>query len=46
MFLWLPTGFGKSLCHEVLPFVFGGKDNSVIIVVSLLGSLIGGPSPM
>jgi len=24
-FLWLPTGFGKSMCHEVLPFVFDDK---------------------
>ena len=22
VFLWLPTGFGKSICYEVLPFVF------------------------
>ena len=43
MFLWLPTGFGKSLCYEVLPFVFDdklGKDNSVVIVVSPLISLM------
>ena len=23
--LWLPTGFGKSMCYEVLPFVFDDK---------------------
>ena len=22
IFLWLPTGFGKSICYETLPFVF------------------------
>ena len=21
VFLWLPTGFGKSVCYEVLPFM-------------------------
>ena len=21
VFMWLPTGFGKSVCYEVLPFV-------------------------
>jgi len=25
VFLWLPTGFGKSMCYEVLPFVFDDK---------------------
>ena len=43
VFLWLPTGFGKSLCYEVLPFVFDdklGKDNSVAIIVSPLISLM------
>jgi len=24
-FLWQPTGFGKSKCYEVLPFVFDDK---------------------
>lgn len=31
VFLWLPTGFGKSICYEVLPFMFDkklGRDNS------------------
>ena len=43
VFLWLPTGFGKSLCYEVLPFLFDdklGKDSSVVIVVSPLISLM------
>ena len=25
VFLWLPTGFGKSICYEVLPFLFDYK---------------------
>ena len=25
VFLWLPTGFGKSMCYEVLPFVMDHK---------------------
>ena len=25
VFLWLPTGFGKSMCCEVLPFMFDNK---------------------
>ena len=43
VFLWLPTGFGKSLCYEVLPFVFDVKLarlDSVVIVVSPLVSLM------
>ena len=24
--LWLPTGFGKSVCYETLPFVFDHKE--------------------
>ena len=43
VFLWLPTGFGKSLCYKVLPLVFDdklGKNTSVVIVVSPLISLM------
>ena len=25
VFMWLPTGFGKSVCYEVLPFVMDCK---------------------
>ena len=44
MFLYgyLP-GFGKSICYEVLPFMFDknlGTDNSLVIVVSPLVSLM------
>ena len=42
VFVWLPTGFGKSICYEVLPFMFDkklGTDNSLVIVVSPLVSL-------
>ena len=33
VFLWLPTGFGKSVCYEVLPFLFGfagSKSGSIV----------------
>ena len=39
VFLWLPTGSGKSLCYEVLPFAIGdkiGRSDSVAIVFSPL----------
>ena len=40
--LWLPTGYGKSICYEVLPFIFdhkrgrseGWSVNSVFVVIS------------
>jgi len=37
VFLWLPTGFGKSMCYEVLSFVFDvklGRRDSLVIIVS------------
>ena len=48
VFLSLPTGFGKSVCYETLPFVRNYKHSdgrtgggcSVIFVVSPLVSLI------
>jgi len=44
VFLWLPTGFGKSICYEVLPFLFdcklGKSESSIVIVVSPLVSLM------
>ena len=49
VFLWLPTGFGKSICYQSLPFVFDyklGRTNappdqrSVVLVVSPLVSLM------
>ena len=43
VFVCLPTGFGKSICYEVLPFMFDknlGTDNSLVTVVSPLVSLV------
>lgn len=45
VFVWLPTGFGKSLCYQTLPFVMdyklGCKDNhSAVLVVSPLVALM------
>ena len=49
VFVWLPTGYGKSICYQTLPFVFNYKltrvdalptKRSVIIVASPLVSLI------
>ena len=48
VFLWLPTGFGKSICFECLPYLFDFKLDrkedaccrSVVLVISLLVSLI------
>ena len=49
VFLWLPTGYGKSLCYQCLPFLFDHKlsmvdlppsEKSVCLVVSPLVSLM------
>ena len=47
VFVWLPTGFGKSICYTTLPFVFDYKlgrvdssSHSVILVISPLTSLM------
>ena len=47
-FVWLPTGFGKSICYECLPFVFdftlgrmqSTDIKSLVIVISPLRSLM------
>ena len=47
VFVWLPTGFGKSLCYHILPCVFhhklglvGSGRSSAVLVVSPLVSLM------
>ena len=49
VFLWLPTGYGKSICYQVLPFLFDFKlgktsssptECSVVLIVSPLVSLM------
>ena len=36
MFVWLPTGFGKSFCYEALPFVFEYKLKAVAACLALV----------
>ena len=49
VFVWLPTGYGKSICYQVLPYLFDSKlgrvdaspvDQCVVLVISPLISLI------
>ena len=50
VFVWLPTGFGKSICFQTLPFVFDFKLGFVgaqwkyCFSCSLVDCLDGGPS--
>ena len=49
VFVWLPTGFGKSLCYQILPFVFDhklgligtGKSIAVLVVSPLVSPMVG-----
>ena len=40
VFAWLPTGYGKSICYQVLPFLLSSSSASLVIVVSPLVSLM------
>ena len=38
-FIWLPTGFGKSLCYTALPFLFDyklGRQESACVSLTLV----------
>ena len=49
VFVWFPTGYGKSICYQLLPFVFDYKlgktdaplvERSVVLILSPLVSLM------
>ena len=49
VFAWFPTGYGKSVCYQLLPFLFDHKlkrtsspplEQSVVLVISPLVSLM------
>ena len=47
VFVFLPTGFGKSICYQVLPFLFdhkcglaGGQKKCVIVVSPLISLMV------
>ena len=49
VFAWLPTGYGKSICYQVLPYLFDSKlgrvsasptDQCAVLVISPLISLM------
>ena len=41
IFAWLPTGYGKSLCYQLLPFLLSSSSGiSLVLVISPLVSLM------
>ena len=47
VFVWLPTGYGKGLCYQVLPFIMdckrglvGSQEPSLVLVVRPLVALM------
>ena len=40
VFLWLPTGFGRSICYETLPFFFFSTTSTVTVEQAVIVAYI------
>ena len=43
VFAWFPTGYGKSICYQLLPFIFDvklGRTNAPLVDRSVISPLV------
>ena len=40
VFSWLPTGYGKSICYQVLPFLLSSGTSTIVSLVIVISPLV------